>query len=733
MATYVTLLSVVGAVVVGGGAAFAGWRWPSWIALVLASFAFLTARVPLRFQRRGGAQAHTIDEAVVVGLLWTAPLGVVPALMALAVSVAHVALRHDRIKIAYNAASTGISTFAAAVAFSAVTSGQPFDTLRGVLGTVVAAGVYNAVGLALLAVLFTRLQGSTFRGFVRDSAGVNGVTWLANVALGILMVVVALHEPWALAAVLLVGIGLHLGFRGYVAAVDDRRRMRGMLELTRTLADFTAGPSAFDRFLEQVAAAHQARGAALRLWVDGEEELHVWGTTSEEVAPVLSRATTGIEAFRLDLESDGMAALAAPLVHKGEVAGSLAVVHRYGVEPWTDDALTLISALATEVAVTAHNIELFKQVERERARWAEESTKLNDILGAASDGIAMLDASGEIVSWNPGMSALTGVEAGHALNKPWWTVLRVRDLEGDDLLPEGDHVVTSALAGDRHGDPVSVQVLRRDGQWRWVRATFSPLLSEDGDIDGTVMVARDVTAEREVEELKADFVATVSHELRTPLTPLKGFLATVRQRSDLLTPDQIAMLHESMESQVLRLERLVNDLLVVADLDRGRVRFGRELVGLHDAVELASAEEQDHGEDRVRIVGDRRLAAAADGNAVVRIVRALISNALKHSDGLVRVELAREGHEVTVRVADEGPGIPPWEQERIFQRFHRLGDHLHRTQGPGLGLSIAKALTDHLGGTIEVDSDVGRGATFVLRLRAAGPVPVSEPSSADVG
>jgi signal transduction histidine kinase len=276
-------------------------------------------------------------------------------------------------------------------------------------------------------------------------------------------------------------------------------------------------------------------------------------------------------------------------------------------------------------------------------------------------------------------------------------------------------------------------VLRRDGQWRWVRATFSPLVSDDGTVDGTVMVARDVTAEHEVEALKADFVATVSHELRTPLTPLKGFLATIRTRSDMLSTDQVAMLHHSMESQVDRLERLVNDLLVVADLDRGRIALGREIVHLRDAIDVAVTEEQAVGENRVDAVGDLDLAAAADAAAVIRILRALVSNALKHTQGPVTIEAVRDGQEVAVHVRDQGAGIPPWEQERIFHRFHRLGNHLHRTQGPGLGLSIARALADHLDGSLEVDSDVGRGATFSLRLRSAGPVVVEVPTAVEAG
>ncbi|MDX1620078.1 MAG: ATP-binding protein, partial [Nitriliruptorales bacterium] len=105
-----------------------------------------------------------------------------------------------------------------------------------------------------------------------------------------------------------------------------------------------------------------------------------------------------------------------------------------------------------------------------------------------------------------------------------------------------------------------------------------------------------------------------------------------------------------------------------------------------------------------------------DAKALVRIVSALISNGLKHTDGAVSVVVSRDGDEVVIEVRDQGPGIPAWEQERIFERFGRSGDHLHRSQGPGLGLPIARSLAEQLGGCLELDSRPGEGSTFTLRL-----------------
>ncbi|MBW3659087.1 MAG: PAS domain S-box protein [Actinobacteria bacterium] len=598
-------------------------------------------------------------------------------------------------------------------------------SLRSVAVVTVGLAAYLAVSFLLTAGLFARLEGARIADMWRRSRAANLVSLVGNVTVALLLALVVSIDPRGIALVAVLAVGVQLGYRSYGRMMAERSRAEGLSDLTSSLAGVATGATQIESWLEGVANFFGASGA---LFADGDAIM----SSHEPPARVLS---TVMDVRNLDVGENVRRDILLAAVRNGPHPARLAVWERNGFEAWNEADAHLLAVIASEAAVALENAELFQQVERERARWQEESAKLNDILSAASDGIATFSADGQISSWNPGMAALTGVGPLQAVGREWWTVLRLRNADDEELLPGGEHVIETALAGDRHDDPVAVQVLRRDGQWRWIRATFSPLVSDEGDVDGTVMVARDVTAEYEVEELKADFVATVSHELRTPLTPLKGFLATLRERGDLLSPDQVTMLHQSMESQVVRLERLVNDLLVVADLDRGRVRFGHELVALREAARLAVGEEQDPGVDRVRIVGDEDLAAAADGNAVVRVLRALVSNALKHSDGPVTIELDRDGASAVVRVRDEGPGIPPWEQERIFKRFHRLGDHLHRTQGPGLGLSIAKALVDHIGGTLEVDSDVGSGATFTLRLRSAGPVPLASPdrSAIDAG
>jgi PAS domain S-box-containing protein len=688
--------------------------------------ALVAAWFPLRIHRRDEVHAITLEDAVLVAFLVSPQRWLAPVVLVAVTVVARILMRHTAAKVLFAAGQVGIAALVAVSATSLLAVPGDRLSMRGLAIGFAGGAIYNLTTFVLLAMLFRLMAGVALREMASDAWRLGLVTWFGNSSLGLLLALVAQADARGVLLLGVLGIGVHLGYRGYSRAVFGRQRAEALGALSGLLVSFGAGHLDEDDWLPTLRHLFAARTAAVirfdGICVDG----------SSEHLPL--EATSAVEAPQELHARDGSRLLAVPVVHDGSSLGTLVVAGQQGVGSWGAADLSVLSAVAGEVAVALWNRRLFRQVEQERARWAEESRKLNDILCAASDGIAMISSDGTIVSWNPGMTVLTGVEEQQAGGRPWWTVLRLRDLDDEDLLPEGSHVVCSALAGERHPDPIALQVLRRDGTWRWLRATFSPLLEDDGAVAGSVIVARDVTAEREAEGLKADFVATVSHELRTPLTPIKGFLTTLQQRGPELTRDQIETMYSSMGTQVTRLERLVSDLLVVADLDRGRLVLASELVRLRPVVDIAVDDEAGRDRERITVSGEPDVTAAADAAAVVRILRALVSNALKHTEGPVEVELAREDRVPVVRVRDHGPGIPAWEQDRIFRRFHRLGDHLLRTQGPGLGLSIARALADRLGGAIDIDSELGHGATFTLRLRPAGPVPVGRRSSlADAG
>jgi signal transduction histidine kinase len=224
------------------------------------------------------------------------------------------------------------------------------------------------------------------------------------------------------------------------------------------------------------------------------------------------------------------------------------------------------------------------------------------------------------------------------------------------------------------------------------------------------------------EELSRHFLMSVSHELRTPLTAIRGHVSALREG----VLDEEKSRERSLEviaEEALRLERLVGDVLDLAKLDARRFALLREEVDMRALCERAYAtfaeEARVRGVDYELELGEGPV-LLTDGDRVLQIVTNLLANALRLTPAGGRVDLALDAQDgqVTVAVADSGPGIEPRERERIFRPFWS-GDG----GGTGLGLTIASELALALGGRLEVESEPGHGSRFVLVLPRNAPQP----------
>jgi signal transduction histidine kinase len=251
--------------------------------------------------------------------------------------------------------------------------------------------------------------------------------------------------------------------------------------------------------------------------------------------------------------------------------------------------------------------------------------------------------------------------------------------------------------------------------------------------DGVVYAFRDLTEEHKLEQMRSDFVATVSHELRTPLASIHGAAVTLASRGGELGP----VVHERLISIVVeqseRLAELVEQILLAAQLDSGGLRLDRE------GFDAASLARKVISSTRPRIPAGVTVSLAApppDDPAVAlgdmerarHVLGNLLDNAIKYSPdgGNIDVIVAPEEDRLRFTVRDEGLGIPPAEQERIFEKFYRLDAGMSRgVGGSGLGLYICRELVTRMEGRIWVSSEPGRGSSFSFELpRAAEPVPV---------
>ncbi|HZQ15192.1 MAG TPA: HAMP domain-containing sensor histidine kinase [Gaiellaceae bacterium] len=219
----------------------------------------------------------------------------------------------------------------------------------------------------------------------------------------------------------------------------------------------------------------------------------------------------------------------------------------------------------------------------------------------------------------------------------------------------------------------------------------------------------------EVEELERNFLMSVSHELRTPLTAIRGHVAALLE-GVVTDPELASQSLATVEAEARRLERLVGDILDLAKLDAHRFTVTSEEVDM--AQLLDQAFERYREEAQRRAIDYRREGSAApvitsDGDRVLQVVGNLLSNAFQATPdgGSIRLRLAQQNGTVRVTVEDTGPGIPAEVRERLFRPFES-----NRGGGTGLGLAIAKELSTALGGSLEVESQVGRGSRFSLVL-----------------
>jgi K+-sensing histidine kinase KdpD len=253
----------------------------------------------------------------------------------------------------------------------------------------------------------------------------------------------------------------------------------------------------------------------------------------------------------------------------------------------------------------------------------------------------------------------------------------------------------------------------------WLNCAFSTM--SDG---GRVVVARDVTSRKQIEDEKADFLATVSHELRTPLTPIKGFLETLTRRDHEFTEDERRYIYEVMLREEQRLERLVQQLLQATSLDHSHAMVLSEALDWEALVreKLDQLRRHDTARDYTVHVKPDLPHVVADEQLALQVLDNLLSNAGKYSpDGApIGVAIACDGRRVVTTVVDRGKGVPTVDRDRIFEKFTRLGDHLTRAeQGVGLGLYIVRRSVEAMGGSVWVDEAPAGGAAFSFSLPVA--------------
>jgi signal transduction histidine kinase len=263
---------------------------------------------------------------------------------------------------------------------------------------------------------------------------------------------------------------------------------------------------------------------------------------------------------------------------------------------------------------------------------------------------------------------------------------------------------------------------------KYLRIFISPIIivSEQFKVIGCDILIEDITEQKMTERSKDEFFSIASHELRTPLTAIRSNTALVRDYyGDKITDPDIKQIFEDIHEASIRLITIVNDFLNTSRLEQGRMQFKKEAFNITDIVNQSIKDIETLANEKnislKLIAPDEKLVVVADPDKSKEILLNLIGNAIKFTEiGGVTIELIAEPTDISIKVTDTGKGIPLQNQNLLFRKFQQASDNIltrDTTRSSGLGLYIAKLMTEGMGGTIYLEkSEENKGTVFIFTL-----------------
>lgn len=369
---------------------------------------------------------------------------------------------------------------------------------------------------------------------------------------------------------------------------------------------------------------------------------------------------------------------------------------------------------------------LTKDLAAERDSALKVQDKDEAILGGMAEGLMVLNRDGKIEKVNQAALLLLGyADAAELVNKELSTTIRALGEDGKPL-PAKQRPATKVLQSGVALPNAKVQYERKDGTRFWALISVAPI-THKGRITGAIELFRDVTAERELDKAKDEFLSVASHQLRTPITAERWYLDILQDGSTVgkLSKEQQDIARKISESNI-RMSELVAALLNVSRAESGRLAIQPVPTDVSKLVKSVIDElAMRFSKKQQQIVQDiaKTPVINVDPTLVSQIVVNLLTNASKYSPEKTRifVSLAKQGEYLACTVRDEGYGIPAEQQNRLFTKFFRADNAVKlEADGNGLGLYLVKTIVELSGGTISFESKESLGTTFRFTLPLAG-------------
>lgn len=358
-----------------------------------------------------------------------------------------------------------------------------------------------------------------------------------------------------------------------------------------------------------------------------------------------------------------------------------------------------------ELALAFNN--LSKRVQEAQANTESEKRRLDSVIRHMSDGILATDRRGRVRIINDMALKMLGTTKDEVIGD---YLLKVLDLEADYSLDEIQENSDSFLLDINEEENIIVRV------------NFSTIVQDTGFVTGYIAVLHDVTEQQQVERERREFVANVSHELRTPLTSMNSYIEALEEgawKDEEIAPQFLSVTREETE----RMIRLVNDLLQLSKMDNESDQITKEIVDFNMFINKIINRHEMSAKDTtfVREIPNDTIFTEIDPDKMTQVFDNVITNAMKYSRGDKRVEFHMKQNalynRMTIRIKDNGIGIPLNKVNKIFDRFYRVDKARTRKMGgTGLGLAISKEIVEAHNGRIWANSVEGQGTSIFITL-----------------
>ncbi len=700
--------------------------WP-YLALAVAAMLAEVIYYPIRHGDSYEEQTFYEIVLLIAALLLTPAAALIVSLVGL--MLAELVLFRSAVKALFNIGSYAIATSALVVSYTLLVGDADRLSARSIVSLLLATLLWQLINLLLLAWILQVAENLPIRELVRGEVFLTFLVSVTAVGIAASTVALAPISPILVPFMLLPSVALWYAYRTNAARVEAQERSQA---IARLLSELTSAAPPTQLLADAVDEVRRTFGADDALMVLDKAsfaapqpgEAVEARDASERERSLVSRtqwnSVEGVADIPQDLLPESWDNGYLTPLHFGGEQGSEGVLALGATAPppgvrrllpWAKGGRDLWRLKAGDrpvLASLAGSISSTILASRRLDALRDETAKLTAVVDHTSEGIAVFDGSGAPVLWSPAMTTITGLNL---------TTLNAG--AGAEILSN-----LSQLRGLNTGvEGRVVTIVRLDGEERELNVAVVALHDE---AELSVMTVRDVTQQRRLERMKSDFIATVSHELRTPITPIKGYAQLLSTRWDRMTPEKRGHILGTIEERANHLSRLVDDLLLASrasDVATAKLDVSIGTGRLAELVDRAVAALPDLGPQLTVVGGDAPV--LVDFERAVQCLTNLIGNAGKYSppDSPIRVEYGPQDGEpwAVVTVIDEGRGIPAEELDRVFEKFYRVEDPMTMTTGGnGLGLFISRELARAMNGDITVESTLGRGSRFQLKLPLEG-------------